>query len=91
MPSEAGERASVRRLVDDRLSRLERPGRRATDRLGFMGLITATLLVITAGVIVFCYGVVRMQRCALDRYRSMRSALGEQHACPDSTGSSASR
>ncbi|MET9787399.1 hypothetical protein [Streptomyces canus] len=69
MPSESEERASVRRLVDDRLSRLERTGRRATYRLGSMGLITATLLVITVGVIVFCYWVVRMQRYALDRYR----------------------
>ncbi|WP_328977806.1 hypothetical protein [Streptomyces canus] len=69
MPSESEERASVRRLVDDRLSQLERTGRRTTYRLGSMGLITATLLVIAVGAIVFCYGVVRLQRYALDRYR----------------------
>jgi hypothetical protein len=91
VPSEPGERASLRRLVDDQLGRLERTGRWLPYWLGFMALIAVGLLVLgtttgslafplafAVGTIGFCYWVVWMRRRTLDRYRFMRSALRDE-------------
>ncbi|MFF1308331.1 hypothetical protein [Streptomyces sp. NPDC058307] len=93
VPSEPGERESMRRLVDDQLGVLERKGRWLPYWLGFMGLIAAALLalgvatgslvfpvVFAVCVIGFCCWIVWMRRLTLDRYHYMRTALREEHA-----------
>ncbi|WP_020120525.1 hypothetical protein [Streptomyces canus] len=92
VPSEPGERESMRRLVDDQLSLLERNRRWLPHWLGLMGLITAALLalgvatgslafplVFAVAMICLCCWVVWMRRRALDRFHYMRAALREEH------------
>ncbi|MFF7071428.1 hypothetical protein [Streptomyces pseudovenezuelae] len=90
VPSEPGERESMRRLVDDQLSRLERSSRWLPYWLGFMCLIAAAPLalgvaagslafplVIAVAMIGFCCWVVWMRRQASERFQYMRGALRE--------------
>ncbi|MEU6354520.1 hypothetical protein ABZ896_35225 [Streptomyces sp. NPDC047072] len=92
VPSEPGERAAMRRLVDDQLGLMERKGRLLPYWLGFMGLIAAALLVLGVATgswvfplvfalftVGFCCWIVWMRRRAMDRFRFMRSALREEH------------
>jgi Flp pilus assembly protein TadB len=92
VPSEPGERASMRRLVDDQLSLLEHNRRWLPYWLGLMGLITAALLalgvatgslafplVFAVAVIGLCCWVVWMRRRASDRFQYMQAALREDH------------
>lgn len=91
VPSDPGERASMRAVVDDQLGRLERKSRWLPYSLGFMGLVAAALvvlgaaagslalpLVIAAALVGFCCSAVWMRGHALDRYRYMRAALQEE-------------
>ncbi|MFF1719861.1 hypothetical protein [Streptomyces sviceus] len=92
VPSEPEERESMRRLVDDQLSLLERNRRWLPYWLGFMGLITVALLALgvatgslalplafAVAVTGFCCWVAWMRRRSLDRLRHMRAALREDH------------
>ncbi|MER6349015.1 hypothetical protein ACWC10_04740 [Streptomyces sp. NPDC001595] len=91
VPKDPEERAILRRLVDQQLGQMERGGRWLPYWLGFMGLVAVGMLVLGAlsgsllfpvlfaiGVIVFCVWVLWMRRHAMDRARSMRSALKDQ-------------
>ncbi|MEU7280195.1 hypothetical protein AB0A69_15625 [Streptomyces sp. NPDC045431] len=88
VPTDPGERAAMRRLVDQQLGRLERAGRWLPYWLGFMGLVAVGLLVLGAvggswalplvfavSVIAFCCWVPWMRRRSLGDHRHMRSAL----------------
>ncbi|MFE3034396.1 hypothetical protein ACFXKY_22490 [Streptomyces canus] len=92
VPSEPGERESMRRLVDDQLNLLERNRRWLPYWLGFMGLITAAVLalgvaagsvtlplVLAVAMIGFCCWIAWMRRRTLDRLHHMRAALREDH------------
>ncbi|MFI6440438.1 hypothetical protein [Streptomyces sp. NPDC050759] len=53
-------------------------GRQVPYEPGFMGLVTASRLVIAGGMIAVWCGVFWTRRYAWDRYRHGRSALREQ-------------
>ncbi|MEU5887561.1 hypothetical protein ABZ835_12045 [Streptomyces sp. NPDC047461] len=88
VPKAPEERATMRRLIDAELGRVERGGRWLPYWLGFMGLIAiGTLalgvsagawivpLVIAIGVVGFCWWVLWARRRFIDRCHHMRSAL----------------
>lgn len=81
----------MRRLVDDRLGKMERGGRWPPYWLGLMALVAVGMLVLGAttgspafpvvfavGVVVFCSWILRMRRRAMELHRHMRSALRER-------------
>ncbi|MFD9002995.1 hypothetical protein ACFV0T_18770 [Streptomyces sp. NPDC059582] len=88
VPQDPQEQATMRRLVDEHLGRMERGKRWLPYWLGFMGLVAAGLLVLgvstgeltlplvfAVGVIGFCYWMMWMRRRSLERCRYMDSAL----------------
>lgn len=91
VPKDPQEQATMRRLVDEHLERMERGRRWLPYWLGSMGLVAAGLLVlgvssgeptlplvIAAGTIAFCCWMVWMRRRSLERCRHMQSALKSQ-------------
>lgn len=92
VPQDPGERAVMRRLVDDQLGKIERGGRWLPYWLGFMGLVAVGMvvlgattngslvfpLVFTVGVVAFCCWILWMHRRALGLYHHMRSALRDR-------------
>ncbi|AYL40320.1 hypothetical protein ACFTZ8_09720 [Streptomyces fungicidicus] len=88
VPGDPDRRATMRRLVDGHLDQMERAARWLPYWLGFMGLIAVGMLVLgvttgsltyslllAAGLIVLCCGVLWMRRRSLDRLRRMRELL----------------
>ncbi|MFH8610703.1 hypothetical protein ACH4D5_24820 [Streptomyces sp. NPDC018029] len=95
VPSDPGERATMRRLVAEHQDRLERAERWLPYWLGVMGLIATAVLVLSAatgsllpclllagGVGAFCYWILWMRRRNKERCEFMRSALREQKSEP---------
>ena len=92
VPTDPGERAAMRKLVDHQQERLERSARRLPYWLALMGLIAVALialgvaidslpfpLVVALGLAVFCLWTLWMRRRSRERVRSMRSAMREEH------------
>ncbi|MFE3518124.1 hypothetical protein [Streptomyces sp. NPDC059166] len=91
LPRDPQERATMRRLVDEQLGKMERGGRWLPYWLGCMGLIAVGLLVLgtatgsvvfpllfAAGTAAFCYWLMWMRGRAMESHRHMRAALDEQ-------------
>lgn len=91
VPEDPGERAVMRRLVEEQLGKMERGSRWLPYWLGIMGLIAVGMLVLGAatgspafpvvfgvGVIVFCWWIMWLRKRTIERYQHMRSALRER-------------